>query len=101
LRCGGGKALTKQPAQTELKYDLAVEEPKNLVENNVLVVCDSQAISELKSKLGVTSIKVGIKSKETRLKKLVPELYNLEDGFELDKPVKIELDLDLYQMEQV
>jgi hypothetical protein len=93
--------LTKQPDQTALKYDLTVEEPKNLVENNVLVVCDSQAISELKSKLGVTSIKAGIKSKETWLKKMVPELYNIEDGFELDKPVKIELDLDLYQMEQV
>jgi len=92
--------LTKQPDQTVLKYDLAVEEPKNLVEDNVLVVCDSQAISELKSKLGITSIKAGTKSEETWLQKMVPELYNLEDDFELDKPVKIELDLDLYQMEQ-
>ena len=93
--------MTKHPDQTALKYDLAVEEPKNLIEDNVLVVCDSQAISELKSKLGVTSIKAGIKPEETWLRKMIPELHNLEDGFELDKPMKIKLDLDLYQMEQV
>jgi hypothetical protein len=31
----------------------------------------------------------------------MPELYNLEDSTESEKPVKIDLDLDLYQMEKV
>lgn len=93
--------MTKQSDETALKYDLTVEEPKNLVEDNVLAVCDSQAIPELKTNLGITSIKTGIKSKKTWLKKMMPDLYNLEDDFDSDKPVKIELDLDLYQMEQV
>jgi hypothetical protein len=31
----------------------------------------------------------------------MPELYNLENCVEKEKPVKIDLDLDLYQMEQV
>ncbi|KON31385.1 hypothetical protein AC478_02880 [miscellaneous Crenarchaeota group-1 archaeon SG8-32-3] len=93
--------MTKQSDETALKYDLTVEEPKNLVEDNVLAVCDSQAIPELKTNLGITSIKTGIKSKKIWLKKMMPDLYNLEDDFDSDKPVKIELDLDLYQMEQV
>jgi hypothetical protein len=37
----------------------------------------------------------------SRLGKIMPELYNLENGVETEKPVKIELDLDLYQMEKV
>lgn len=94
--------MTKHSAdENALKYNLTVEEPKKLVEDNALVVCDAQVIPELKSKLEVTSIKAGIKSKKTGLEKMVPELYNLEDSVKLERPVKIELDLDLYQMEQV
>ena len=93
--------MTKHTAdENALKYHLTVEEPKPLVED-VLVVCDAPAIPKLKSKLEITSIEAGIKSKKIGLEKMVPELYNLEDGAELEKPVKIELDLDLHQMEQV
>ena len=87
--------MTKHAAdENALKYSLTVEEPRKLIEDKLLVVCDAQASLELKSNLEVTSIKTG--TKEMRL-----ELYNIEDSVESDKPMKIELDLDLYQMEQV
>ena len=87
--------MTKHAAdENALKYSLTVEEPRKLIEDKLLVVCDAQASLELKSNLEVTSIKTG--TKEMRL-----ELYNIEDSVESDKPMKIELDLDLYQMEQL
>jgi len=60
-----------------------VEETRKVGEsNNALVVCDAQVSHELEEKI-------------------MPELYNLEDCIEPAKPVKIDLDLDLYQMEKV
>ena len=91
--------MTK-PDETALKCHLTVEEPKKLVEDNALVVCDMQDRPTLK-KLEVTQIRAGVKLKKIGLEKMVPELYNLEDSIESEKPVKIDLDLDLYQMEEV
>jgi hypothetical protein len=99
LRFGGEKALTKHVPDDALKCHLSVEEPKKLVEDNALVVCDVQANPELESNLEVTQITE--KPKRDILEKMVPELYNLEDCAESEKPVKINLDLDLYQMEKV
>jgi hypothetical protein len=102
LRFGGEKALTKHVADdSALKCHLTVEEPKKLVEENTLAVCDVQANPELESNLEVTQIRNEIKPKRNILKKMVHELYNLEDCAESEKPVKIDLDLDLYQMEKV
>jgi hypothetical protein len=102
LKCGGEKALTKTaPDDNALKCHLTVEEPKKLGEDNAIVVCDVQANPELKSKLEIPQIKTGIKPKRNALEKMVPELYNLEDCAKSEKPVKINLDLDLYQMEKV
>jgi hypothetical protein len=102
LRFGGGKALTKHASdESLLKCHLTVEEAKKVVEDNALVVCDAQASPEFEDELEVAPIKTGFKSKSNRLGKIMPELYNLEDCVESEKPVKINLDLDLYQMEQV
>ena len=84
-----------------LKCHLTVEEPKKLVEENAIAVCDVHAKSELESNLEFTQIRNEIKLKRDILEKMVPELYNLEDCAESEKPVKIDLDLDLYQMEKV
>jgi hypothetical protein len=101
LKCGGGKALTKQTSdEAALKCHLTIEEAK-IAESNALVICDTQASSELEDKFEVTAVRTGIKSKINGLGKIMPELYNLEDGVESEKPVKIDLDLDLYQMEKV
>jgi hypothetical protein len=89
LKFGGEKVLTKHVPDDALKCQLSVEEPKNLVEDNALVVS------------GVTQISPGINTKRDILEKMVPEIYSLEDRAESEKPVKIDLHLDLYQMEKV
>jgi hypothetical protein len=102
LRCGGGKALTKQtPDETVLKCHLTIEEANKIVEGKALVICDTQATPELEDTVKVTPIRTGIKAKGSRLGKIMSELYNLENCVETEKPVKIDLDLDLYQMEKV
>jgi hypothetical protein len=106
-RCGGGKALTKHTAdETALKCHVTVEGANKVSEsvtkmmgNNALVVCDVNASPENEDQLETTPIKTGIKSETDRLGKIMPELYNLENCVESEKPVKIDLDLDLYQME--
>ena len=91
--------MTKHAADDTLKCHLTVEEPKKLVEENELAVCSVQTSPELESKLEVTQITTETKPIRKGLQKMVPELYNLEDYPESEKPVKI--DLDLYQMEKV
>ena len=92
--------MTKHVPDEALKCHLTVEEPKELVEENALVVSNVPVSSELESKLKVTQlnqVKPEISNPET----VMPELYNLEECAEKEKPVKIDLDLDLYQMEKV
>ena len=93
--------LTKHIPDDALKCQLSVEEPKNLVEDNSLVVSKVQANTELENNLGVTQIRTGFNTKRDMLEEMIPELYSLEDCTESEKPVKIDLDLDLYQMEKV
>jgi hypothetical protein len=93
--------LTKRVSdEVALKCHLTVEEPKKL-EDNALVVYDTQTNPELECELDVMPIRTEIRSKGNMLGKIMPELYNLENGVATEKPVKIELDLDLYQMEKV
>jgi cell division GTPase FtsZ len=107
LRCGGGKALTKHSVdETALKCHVTVEGANKVSENvtkmmdsNALVICDVNASPENEDQLKTTLIKTGMKSKTDMLGKIMPELYNLENCAESEKPVKIDLDLDLYQME--
>ncbi len=99
--------MTKQTAdETTLKYHMSVEGANKVSENvakmmgnNALVVCDVNASPENEDQLKTTPIKTGIKSETDRLGKIMPELYNLENCIASEKPVKIDLDLDLYQME--
>jgi len=93
--------LTKHAPDDTLKCHLTVEEPKKLAEENALAVCNVPASPKLESKLEVPQIRAGMKTKINRPGKIMPELYNLEDCAESEKPVKIDLDLDLYQMEKV
>jgi hypothetical protein len=107
LRCGGGKALTKHTIdETTLKCHVTVEGANKVSEsvtkimaNNALVICDVNVSPEREDQLETTPIKTGMKSKTDRLGKIMPKLYNLENCIESEKPVKIDLDLDLYQME--
>lgn len=103
LKCGGGKALTKQPADDNiLKFHSPLEETTEVVEsNNELVVCGAQLSHELKEKIKVSSIENEVKPKRNKSGKIMSKLYNIEDCIEPSKPVKIDLELDLYQMEKV
>ena len=89
--------MTKHAAEDAFKFHLTVEEPKKLVEENT--VCNVPVRPELRSKLELPKIKA--EPKICILGKVMPELHNLEECAASEKPVKINLDLDLYQMEKV
>ena len=99
--------MTKQTAdETTLKCHVTVEGANKvsenvtkMMDNNALIICDVNASPEKEDQLKTTPIKTGIKSETNRLGKIMPELYNLENCIVSEKPVKIDLDLDLYQME--
>jgi len=93
--------LTKHaPDEVALKCHLTIEETK-IAESNALVICDTPTSTQLENKLEANPIITGIKMKNNGLETDMPELYDLEESIKAEKPVKIELDLDLYQMEQV
>ena len=94
--------MTKQTAdETTLKFQMGVEELNKVGEgNNPFVVGGTQVNRKLEEKTKITPIRNAIKTR-SRLGKIMPELYNLENSVETEKPVKIELDLNLYQMEKV
>ena len=94
--------MTKHTSdETALKYHLNIEETNKIVEDNALSVCNEPPSPQLKSKIDVTQIRTEIKSRTNMLGASMPELYNLEEQVKSEKPVKIDLDLDLYQMEKV
>jgi hypothetical protein len=101
LKCGGGKALTKAADETPFKFHLPVDEVNKAGDVDTLVVCDVQVGTELEEKVKVAPIRKDIKPIKGVLGKVMPELYNLENCVKTEKPVKIDLDLDLYQMEKV
>ena len=99
--------MTKQTSdETTLNCHVTVEEANKVIENvtkmmnnNALIVCDVKASPEKEDQLKTTPIKTGTEAKRNRLGKIMPVLYNLENCIASEKPVKINLDLDLYQME--
>ena len=92
--------MTKNAPDDILKFHLTVEEPKKLVEENTQTICNAQTTS-LADKLEMPQIKAEIKPQINTLETVMPKLYNLEECTEPEKPVKINLDIDLYQMEKV
>lgn len=93
--------MTKPAPDDTLKCHLTVEEPRSLAEETAILVSNVQTNSGLKEKNEVPKITIGIKPIRKGSQKTMPELYNLEDYVESEKPIKINLDLDLYQMEKV
>ena len=94
--------MTKNPSdESALKCHLIIEENKKIVEGNALIVCDTQVNPPLEEAFEATPIRTRIELETGRLGKTMCELYNLEDCVKSEKPVKIDLNLDLYQMEKV
>jgi hypothetical protein len=102
LRFGGGKALTKQPVdENALKLHVEVEELTKVGEVDAIMVCGTQVSSELEERAKVVPVGNEMEPESGKLGKIMLELYDLENGVEPEKHVKINLDLDLYQMEGV
>jgi hypothetical protein len=99
--------LTKQGSdEAALKCHVPVEEATKVVENsekvvgnNALVVCEAGVGCELEGKLELTVVKTRIDSLRSRLGRIMQRLYDLESGNEPKKPLHIDFDVDLYQME--
>lgn len=83
-----------------LKSNLALEGPNKMGEN-ALLICDVKNSSKPKNEIELIQINTEIKPNLKELKRIMLELYNLEDYDETENKVKINLDLDLYQMERV
>ena len=93
--------LTKQtPTDNTLKLHLAVEE--NNKANEVPTICFNKipVNSEIERAPQITRINNEIVAIKKRMELAVPEIYNLENCIQNEKPMKIDLDLDLYQMEE-
>ena len=102
LKFGGGKALTKQPVdENALKLHVEVEELTKVGEVDAIMVCGAQVSSKLEERVKVVPVESEMESEGGRLGKIMLELYDLENGVEPEKHMKINLDLDLYQMEEV
>ena len=102
LKFGGGKALTKQPVdENALKLHVEVEELTKVGEVDAIMVCGAQVSSKLEERVKVVPVENEMESEGGRLGKIMLELYDLENGVEPEKHMKINLNLDLYQMEEV
>ena len=91
--------MTKQAADDPpFKIGLPIEAASKADAAETLVICDTQVGSELEEELEVLRRRNEIENKRI-LGKIMSELYDLEESVETEKPLKIDLDLDLYQME--
>ena len=95
--------MTKQPSEETIpKFHATIEDSGKVSEVNALMICEAPLDHLLENKIKVPLSRNGIEIKKIRLgKKITPELYNLEDNTKSEKPMKIKLELDLYQMEEV
>ena len=107
LRCGGEKALTKQASdEAALKCHMPLEDANKIIGNTAKLM-DTNALVFLGARLdpeeGVKPKRTVVKTRmgvlRSRLGKIMHRLYDLEAGKESEKPLKIDFDLDLYQME--
>jgi cell division GTPase FtsZ len=109
LKCGGEKALTKQvhvPDEAALRLQVPVDEAckvsssvTDVMGKNALAICGAQVSPAGKVKPKVTVVKTGINTVKSRLGKIMHKLYDLEPGNEPEKPLNVDLGVNLYQME--
>ena len=105
LKCGGGKALTKQASEeATLKCHMPIEEGNKVsssvteaIVNDALVIHGSSVRPEHEGKRRRTLGKATVSLLRGRLGRIMRGLYDLESGNEPEKSLSV--DLDLYQME--
>jgi hypothetical protein len=107
---GGEKALTKHIVDDGLpKYLTPMEETSKIIEHN-LKILETDPLENCSSRLSrVPSIgpkrseirtQAKINSLKSRLEKIMHKLYDLEPDNAPEKPLNVELCVDLYQMEK-
>jgi len=96
--------LTKHADEVTLKSHLSLEDSSKtlsstaeLVCDAALVVCNGHVKPVEKSAPKVTPVKVRVQPVQSNVGKITHELYDLEADGESEK--KLNVDLDLYQME--
>jgi hypothetical protein len=100
LRCGGGRALTKRVDEVAVKAQLGLEDANKVVASTVELVCDEALVlcgGRVKPVREIAPVKVRVNAVRSKAGKAVHELYDLEQSGAAEK--KLNLDLDLYQME--
>ncbi len=100
LRCGGGRALTKRVDEVAVKVHLGLDEANKVVASTVELVCDEALVicgGRVKPVQEIVPVKVRVNAMRSKVGKAVHKLYDLEQSGEAEK--KLNLDLDLYQME--
>jgi hypothetical protein len=105
LKCGGGKALTKQVSdETALRCPVTLEEGTKVspcvtdaIVKSALVVRCASVRPEQEGKRKRPLVKNKVILLRSRLGRIMRRLYDLESGNEPEKPLNI--NLDLYQME--
>jgi hypothetical protein len=105
LRCGGGRALTKQLSdETALRFHVTLEE-RNKVSpsvteatvNDALAIHSSSVRPEHEGKRRRALGKAKVSLLKSRLGRIMRGLYDLESDNEPEKPLNV--DFGLYQME--
>jgi hypothetical protein len=111
LKYGGEKALTKQVHihdEAPLRLQETLEESTkvnagvtDVMGKNSLTICGGNIGSTRKVNPKVTLVKTKIHFVKSRLGKIMHKLYDLEPDNEPEKPLNIDLGVDLYQMEDL
>jgi hypothetical protein len=70
-----------------------------VLDKNARAICSNPIRTEVEMDPQVKLIVTRKEICKTRLEKTMSEIHDIENG-EREKPVKIELDIDLYQMEE-
>lgn len=102
LRCGGGRALTKRVDEVAVKAQLGLEDANKVVAraSTVELVCDEALVmcsGQVKPVHEIAPVKVKVTAVQSKVGKAVHKLYDLEQSGAAEK--KLNVDLDLYQME--
>jgi cell division GTPase FtsZ len=99
--------LTKQASdEATLRCHVTLEEVNKVspsvteaIVKNALVICGTHIDPEQEGKRKRILVKTRMNSLRSRLGRIMRRLYDLETGNEPEKPLKIDFDCDLYQME--
>ena len=88
------------------KYHMPLEEANKIIEDNIkmldhqaFAICGPSLSSEQSAETKIHPSKAKMHSLKSRLGKIVHKMYDLEQDNAPEKPLNVDLGVDLYQME--